>query len=181
MIIAMPMSRGRLAAHFTKAQRIGFFNEYHHLITSFDNPALEGGCSAKKAMLTLIVEQKTDIVIVQQIGERMLGKLLDAGMSVSKGDNTNSIESLLTATSDLNLRLLDASQGRSSLNHEKKGGCCSSSGCCASSETNSGGCAGGCGCSSKTDESSSRMLDKHHQPTALADEPVSYSGFRIVN
>lgn len=43
MIIAMPMSRGRLAAHFTKAQRIGFFNEYHQLITSFDNPAIGGG------------------------------------------------------------------------------------------------------------------------------------------
>lgn len=181
MIIAMPMSRGKLASHFTKAQRIGFFNEYHQLITSFDNPALAGGCSAKKAMLQLIVQQKTDIVIVQHIGERMLGKLLDAQISVSKGDHSESIEALLTTATDLNRRLVDASQGRSSLNHEKKGGCCSSSGGCASSEASSDGCAGGGGCSNKADESSSRMLDKQHQSTVLADKPVSYSGFRTAN
>ena len=183
MIIAMPMSRGKLASHFTKAQRIGFFNEYHQLITSFDNPALAGGCSAKKAMLQLIAQQKTDIVIVQHIGERMLGKLLDAQISVSKGDHCESIEALLTTATDLNRRLVDASQGRSSLNHEKKGGCCSSSGGCASSEASSDGCAGGCGCSHthKADESSSRMLDKQHQSTVLADKPVSYSGFRTAN
>lgn len=187
MIIAMPMSRGKLASHFTKAQRIGFFNEYHQLITSFDNPALAGGCSAKKAMLQLIAQQKTDIVIVQHIGERMLGKLLDAQISVSKGDHCESIEALLTTATDLNRRLVDASQGRSSLNHKKKGGCCSSSGGCASSEASSeassDGCAGGCGCSHthKADESSSRMLDKQHQSTVLADKPVSYSGFRTAN
>jgi predicted Fe-Mo cluster-binding NifX family protein len=174
MIIAMPMSRGRLAAHFTKAQRIGFFNEYHHLVTSFDNPAIEGGCSAKQALLTLIIEQKTDIVIVQQIGERMLGKLLDGGISVSKGDNGDSIEALLTATSDLNRRLLQASQGRRSLNHEKKGACCASS----------GSCAGGCGCGGKQDGTSAHLLDKPHlldkeeQSGAPSTKAIHYSGFR---
>ncbi|WP_394147392.1 NifB/NifX family molybdenum-iron cluster-binding protein [Shewanella atlantica] len=138
MIIAMPMSRDRLASHFTKAQHIGFFNEQHQLIGSFANPALEGeGCSAKKAMLELIINNKTNIVIVQHIGERMLGKLLDAGISVSKGDSTIDTQELLKSTRNLNLRLLDASQGRASLNHEKKGGCCGGD-----------GKSGGCGCGS---------------------------------
>ncbi len=138
MIIAMPMSRDRLASHFTKAQEIGFFNEHHQLIGSFANPALQGeGCSAKKAMLELIINNKTNIIIVQHIGERMLGKLLDAGISVSKGDSSLGIEELLKTTRNLNLRLLHASQGRASLNHEKKGGCCGGS-----------GKSGGCGCGS---------------------------------
>lgn len=130
MIIALPMSRGRLATHFTKAPLIGFFNQYHQLITTVENPALAGGCSAKKALLNLIGAQKTAIVIVQHIGERMLGKLLDAGISVSKGDSCDSIETLLTNSLDVNRRMVDASQGRASLHHAKKGGCCASSGAC---------------------------------------------------
>ncbi len=141
MIIAMPMSRDRLASHFTKAQQIGFFNEQHQLIASVANPALLAeGCSAKKAMLELIINNKTNIIIVQHIGERMLGKLLDAGISVSKGDSTLCVDDLLKTTRNLNLRLLDASQGRASLNHEKKGGCCGGHAV--------DGKSGGCGCGS---------------------------------
>ncbi|ABV38518.1 hypothetical protein Ssed_3914 [Shewanella sediminis HAW-EB3] len=148
MIIAMPMSRDRLASHFTKAQQIGFFNEQHQLIASFDNPALQGeGCSAKKAMLELIINNKSNIIIVQHIGERMLGKLLDAGISVSKGDSYLCVEELLKTTTNLNLRLLDASQGRASINHEKKGGCCGGH----SGDGKSGGC--GCGSHSHSDDS----------------------------
>ncbi len=171
MIIALPMSRGRLASHFTKAQRIGFFNQYHQLLTSFDNPALAGGCSAKKAMLDLIKAQQTDIVIVQHVGERMLGKLLTAGVCVSKGDSQDSIETLLTASLDLNHRLLDASEGRASLNHEKKGGCCS-------------GATGGCGCGTK------KSISPNMHKSALVAPPqtkletsdigkLHYSGFSI--
>ncbi|MCG9712999.1 dinitrogenase iron-molybdenum cofactor biosynthesis protein [Shewanella insulae] len=170
MIIAMPMSRGRLAAHFTKAQRIGFFNEYHQLITSFDNPALGGGCRAKSELLSLIKAQKTDIVVVQHIGERMLGKLLAAGIGVSQGDNGKSIEVLLGQTKLLERRLLDASQGRASLNHAKKGGCCASGGGCGSAE-------GGCGCGGHKPKSEvSSLLQKPE--SAQGEASVSYSGFR---
>lgn len=165
MIIAMPMSRGRLASHFTKAQRIVIYNEYHQLIANFDNPALTGGCSAKKAMLDLIKAQKADIVIVQHIGERMLGKLLSAGISVSKGDSHTSIDQLLTDSSDFNRRMLNASEGRTSLNHENKGGCCS-------------GASGGCGCSTKG--AASNSLAVHPLKTKSTDiARMKYSGFRV--
>ncbi|QYJ90510.1 NifB/NifX family molybdenum-iron cluster-binding protein [Shewanella halotolerans] len=189
MIIAMPMSWGRLAAHFTKAQRIGFFNEYHQLITSFDNPAIGGGgCRAKSELLSLIKAQKTDIVIVQHIGERMLGKLLAAGISVSQGDNAESIEVLLSQTQLLEHRLLDASQGRASLNHAKKGGCCADGGGCCSSSSGSGA-SGGCGCgghdghkaqSSSLLQQSALHKAAHSSRTAEgeADKPISYQGFR---
>ncbi|MXR69181.1 dinitrogenase iron-molybdenum cofactor biosynthesis protein [Shewanella sp. JBTF-M18] len=177
MIIAMPMSRGRLAAHFTKAQRIGFFNEYHQLITSFDNPALGGGCRAKSELLSLIKAQKTDIVIVQHIGERMLGKLLAAGIGVSQGDNGESIEVLLSQTQLLERRLLDAFQGRASLNHAKKDGCCASGGGCGSAEGGCGSAEGGCGCGGHKPKSEvSSLLQKPE--SAQGEASVSYSGFR---
>ncbi|WOT04716.1 NifB/NifX family molybdenum-iron cluster-binding protein [Shewanella youngdeokensis] len=170
MIIAMPMSRGRLASHFTKAQRIGFFNEYHQLVTSFDNPAVAGGCRAKKAMLDLLKQQKTDIVIVQHIGQRMLGKLLSAGMSVSQGDSKFDTEQLLNNSRDLSLRLLDASAGRESLNHLKKGGCC-------------GGKSGGCGCSGQATAVKPLLASPQRVSNTVSDlqaTKVKFAGFRAV-
>lgn len=177
MVIAIPMSRDRLATHFTKAPQISFYDEHQQLIASYDNPAMSGGCSAKKAMLNLIIDHKTDIVVVQHIGERMLGKLLDAGISVSQADNTLGLDELLCRAKDLNHRLVDASQGRASLNHEKKGGCCggSSGGCGCSSGSSSG-----CGCSGKA--ASSNILDPRlvkMSPTQLSGE-VQYASFRSI-
>lgn len=169
MIIAMPMSQSGLASHFSKAQRIGFYNEYHQLINSFDNPALAGSCSDKSALLTLICQQKTDIVIVQNIGERMLGKLLNAGISVSKGERKTRIETLLSNSGDLSRRLIKASQGRASLNHAKKESC--------SSETC--GATNGCGCSGHENlpKQRSRLIE-HDTLSKLSTDPISYSGFR---
>ncbi|MGL6121642.1 MAG: NifB/NifX family molybdenum-iron cluster-binding protein [Shewanella sp.] len=170
MIIAMPMSRERLASHFTKALHIGFYNEQFQLIKLVDNPATEGGCSAKKALLELIIQQGTDIVLVQNIGERMLGKLLDAGISVSKGSASQAVATLLAQTADLNLRLTDASQGRASLKHAAKGGCSHSTG-------------GGCGCSGKAKAapSSIRFISTPVVQVKL-DKSVHYAGFRpLVN
>ncbi|MGS0680390.1 NifB/NifX family molybdenum-iron cluster-binding protein [Shewanella sp. 125m-7] len=170
MIIAIPMSRDRLATHFTKAAEIAFYDE-QQLIARLVNPAMSGGCSAKKAMLNLIQQYKTDIVIVQHIGERMLGKLLDAGISVSKADNSLALGELIRAAKDLNNRLVDASLGRASLNHQKKGGCC-------------GGSSGGCGCSSKPSTSHSLAPRLLKTPQLIEDlktkGAVQYAGFRSV-
>lgn len=110
-------------------------------------------------------------MIVQHIGERMLGKLLAAGISVSQGDNAESIEVLLSQTQLMERRLLDASQGRASLNHAKKGGCCASGGDCGSAE---GGC--GCGGHKPMSEVSSLLQKPESAQGELAS--VSYSGFR---
>ncbi|GGI78810.1 NifB/NifX family molybdenum-iron cluster-binding protein [Shewanella gelidii] len=123
MIIAMPMSRGRLSAHFTKAQRVVFFDEEMQEIANFENPALGGSCSDKKAMLSLIVEQGAQTVIVHHIGQRMLGKLLDRGICVSKGSTSLTLEKQLLLCQQSHRHLVEQSQGRPSLKHEAKGGC----------------------------------------------------------
>ncbi len=171
MIIAMPMSRDRLASHFTKAPEIGFFNEDFQQIMRVENPAVAGGCSAKKAMLELIKQQGTDIVIVQHIGERMLGKLLAAGISVSKGSSQQAVAVLLSQSRDLSRRLTDASQGRASLNHAAKGGCCHSHAHGASEQ-------GGCGCSAKAAPASGARLLAPNLGTQAGVAPMQYAGFR---
>ncbi|MDH1471810.1 NifB/NifX family molybdenum-iron cluster-binding protein [Shewanella sp. GD03713] len=166
MIIALPISRGRLASHFTKAQQVSFYDENHQLLLSIPNPALGGNCQDKKALLDAIRAQKTDIVVVQHIGERMLGKLLDAGISVSQGDNQLSIVALLAQSRDVNLRLTAASQGRASLKHLAKGGCC--------------GTKGGCGCSGKTTNAklSPATMGLSCFTPPISGSPIQYSGFR---
>lgn len=138
MIIAIPLSRGRLANHFTKAQQIGFYDEGGKELTLVANPALGGSCQDKKAMRDVILAQGTTLVIVKQIGERMLGKLLDAGLMVSRGDSEQSLDCLI-GLAQLNSHRLTANDGRPSLQHENKGGCCGSSheggsSCCGSAE-----------------------------------------------
>lgn len=163
MIIAMPISRGRLASHFTKAQQVHFYDENHELLLSISNPALGGNCQDKKALLDAIRAQHTSIVVVQHIGERMLGKLLDTGISVSRGDNQLSIEALLAQSKEVNLRLTEASQGRASLKHLAKGGCC--------------GAKGSCGCGGKATQTLLSMTQA--QPSLTLAKPIAYSGFRL--
>lgn len=165
MIIALPISRGRLASHFTKAQQVHFFDENHQLLVSIPNPALGGNCQDKKALLDAIRAQHTSIVVVQHIGERMLGKLLDAGISVSRGDNQLSIATLLAQSKEVNLRLTQASQGRASLKHLAKGGCC--------------GAKGSCGCGGKAKATQTLLSMTQAQPSLTLAKPIAYSGFRL--
>ncbi|MDF0533128.1 NifB/NifX family molybdenum-iron cluster-binding protein [Shewanella sp. A32] len=135
-MIVIPMTRGHLAGHFTKAQQLAFFNAQGQLQQLIDNPALGGNCADKSAMLNHIKQQGAQVVIVNQIGERMLGKLLDAGISVCRPKERNSsLEQLLLAAKDTSLRLLDTSSARPSLHHQAKGGCGEPCGC-----HGSGGC-----------------------------------------
>ena len=159
MIIALPLSRGKLAKHFTKAPHIAFYNAEHQLIETLDNPAIEGGCAAKKAMLNLIKSKGSTMVLVDQIGERMLGKLLATGAVISKGDSGLPIEQVLAASQENARFLTSADQGRPSLNHAKKGGC-------------GGGC--GCGGHSKKAEPESLLM-----PMATASS-LSFSSFKKI-
>lgn len=157
MIIALPLSRGKLAKHFTKAPQIAFYNAEHQLIETRDNPAMEGGCAAKKAMLNLIKAKGSTLVLVDQIGERMLGKLLATGAVISKGDSALPLEQVLATSHDNAKFLTSASQGRPSLNHAKKGGC-------------GGGC--GCGGHKPKEETVSLLMPVTSAPS------LSFSGFK---
>jgi predicted Fe-Mo cluster-binding NifX family protein len=76
MITAIPMNDDRIANHFTKANYLVFLDERGIEINRIDNPALAANCAGKQKMVGLLAEQQVDRIVVRNIGERMLGKLL---------------------------------------------------------------------------------------------------------
>lgn len=149
MIYAIPHNGDSVANHFMKAKQFAFIDEHSSLIENAVNPAATNNstCSDKKATVTMLTAMKADAVVVRNIGERSLNKLLGSGMRVFQVATHTPIAEVLKS----NLQeLTDASQGRPSINHQQKDGCCSShtdgehgSSCCSSDSGS------GCGCGSR--------------------------------
>jgi predicted Fe-Mo cluster-binding NifX family protein len=137
MIYAIPHNRDHIANHFMKAKQFAFLTEDNALISNAINPssAIGSSCKDKKATLSLIKEMKADAVIVRNIGERALEKLLSQGLRVFKVNGQTPIS--MAVSSDM-VELTEASQGRPSENHNKKGGCAGHVSC--SGHSNDGGC-----------------------------------------
>ena len=127
MITAIPMNDDRVASHFTKASCLVFLDERGVEINRVDNPALAANCAGKQKMVDLLAEQQVNRVVVRNIGEQMLGKLLARQFAVYQTNCGRRLASELgdPVASGL-VQLNQASQGRQSLNHEakkKSGGC----------------------------------------------------------
>lgn len=130
MIYAIPHSRECVANHFMKAKQFAFLDENSAFINNTINPGASNNasCSDKKAIVTLIKEMKTDAVIVRNIGERALDKLLKLGIRVFQINCQIPVSQALNSPM---VELTDAKQGRPSKNHQTKGGCSGhSGGCC---------------------------------------------------
>lgn len=128
MFTALPLQGASLANHFTKATSFGIYDSNGLLVKQFDNPALESGCDGKSRLIEQLSLHQVTQVVVKNIGERMLGKLLGCNMSIRqanlRGADVASIFSHIGQFPQLN----EASQGRESTNYNKKqeqGGCCS--------------------------------------------------------
>ncbi|EMM6387148.1 NifB/NifX family molybdenum-iron cluster-binding protein [Proteus mirabilis] len=121
MITVIPMNDDRIANHFSKANYLVFFDERGIEINRIDNSALVANCVGKKKMVDQLTEQKADRIIVRNIGERMLGKLLARQFAVYQTNcGRYSAQDLVNqVTSDL-VQLHQANQGRQSRNHEMK-------------------------------------------------------------
>jgi predicted Fe-Mo cluster-binding NifX family protein len=128
MFTALPLQGLSLANHFTKATSFAIYDQQGVLVKQLDNPALESGCDGKSRLVEMLGVNQVSQVIVKNIGERMLGKLLDCNMLVRqvnlRGGDIATIFSQIAQFPELN----EASQGRESVNYHKKqqqGGCCS--------------------------------------------------------
>ena len=82
MITAIPMKEDRVASHFTKADSFVFVNENGDVLSRKANPALNANCSGKKDLLAMLLAENAKRVIVRNIGERILGKLLESQFAV---------------------------------------------------------------------------------------------------
>lgn len=127
MITAVPISNDKLANHFTKAEAICFFDQQGGLLCNFDNPATSGGCEAKSDLVALLKQQNTSSLLVKNIGQRMLQKLLDNGIQVFKVESgQKNLQQHISGLGVIPLTSID--QARPSINYDKKsahGGCCS--------------------------------------------------------
>ena len=130
MNTVIPMANDRIASHFTKADSFIFIDSAGQQTSEYPNPAFNNHeCSAKKKIFELFNAEKVARVIVRNIGQQSLGKLLANKMSVYKC-SVNYLDSkvILDNSHSYITQLTEADQGRPSLNHEEKkaGGCCDS-------------------------------------------------------
>lgn len=121
MITAIPMTGDKVANHFSKAATFQFIDEHGTLVSESANPALAQGCAAKANIIQLLKQQQVQRVIVRNIGERLLARLLQAQLAVFQigSSRWDSPEFLADAPRYL-LPLTGPEQGRPSTNFQRK-------------------------------------------------------------
>lgn len=122
MNTVIPLSNDRIAGHFTKAESFLVLGPQGQKISTHTNPAFNNhDCATKKKILDLFKAEKIERVIVRNIGQRILGKLLNNQMQVFKSDvNYLDQEVLLNNEHSFLKALTKVEQGRPSLLHEAK-------------------------------------------------------------
>lgn len=136
MITAIPVNDDRVANHFTKANYLAFVDERGVELSRIENPARGADCSGKRKLVDLLVQQRVSRVVVRNIGEQMLGKLLGHQIAVYQTDCGRRLFTEMCAPNTSVLTELNKpDQGRQSFNHEAKGKkCCNSDGGTAENE-----------------------------------------------
>lgn len=148
---ALMLSQGLLAGHFTRAEQLQILNPEGNVIATLPNPAAAEGCHGKQALLDALAHHQVGQVVVRNIGERMLSRLLAINIRVLQCRSARLPLPALLAPANLQ-PLTEASQGRPSRRHQSKsairaiqpvgaghshanchGGCNSSSGHCCTS------------------------------------------------
>lgn len=79
---AILLSRGRPSAHVSRAEQLQIVSPTGEVLATMSNPANGEGCRGKQALLATLQAHAVTQVLVRNIGEHMLGRLLDAGISV---------------------------------------------------------------------------------------------------
>ncbi len=116
---ALMLSQGLLAGHFTRAEQLQILSPEGSIITTLANPAAAEGCHGKQALLDALAHHQVGQVVVRNIGERILGRLLAANIRVLQCRSARLPLPALLAPANLQL-LTDASQGRPSRRHQSK-------------------------------------------------------------
>ena len=116
---ALMLSQGLLAGHFTRAEQLQILNPEGNVIATLANPAAAEGCHGKQALLDVLAHHQVGQVVVRNIGERMLGRLLAANIRVLQCRSARLPLPALLAPANLQ-PLTEASQGRPSRRHQSK-------------------------------------------------------------
>ncbi|MGR5144986.1 NifB/NifX family molybdenum-iron cluster-binding protein [Photobacterium alginatilyticum] len=118
MITAIPMNNDHIASHFSKAEHFLFINDQGVEVSRHENPVLAAHCAGKKALLKLLLQHHAERVVVRNIGQKMLGKLLSHQLSVVQTDSgRRSAQELVSSETAGLFSLTEADQGRPSPNN----------------------------------------------------------------
>ncbi|RWX56064.1 NifB/NifX family molybdenum-iron cluster-binding protein [Photobacterium chitinilyticum] len=119
MITAIPMNENHIANHFSKAEHFLFINEQGVEISRYPNPVQGAHYAGKKELLKLLLEQQAKRIVVRNIGQQMLGKLLSHQLAVVQTDSgRRSAVELVNSEAVGLVSLTDPEQGRPSPNHD---------------------------------------------------------------
>jgi predicted Fe-Mo cluster-binding NifX family protein len=140
---ALMLSQGLLAGHFTRAEQLQILSPEGSIITTLANPAAAEGCHGKQELLDALAHHQVGQVVVRNIGERMLGRLLAANIRVLQCSSARLPLPALLAPANLQL-LTDASQGRPSRRHQSKSAICAIQPASAGHSQSPAHCHGGC-------------------------------------
>lgn len=110
---AVMLTRGQLASHFTRAEQLQIVSPQGTVLATLPNPAAGEGCGGKQALLVTLKAHQVNQVVVRNIGERMLGRLLTGGMQVVQCRSARLPWPALLAEGNLQ-PLTEPSQGRRS-------------------------------------------------------------------
>ncbi|MGY3854267.1 NifB/NifX family molybdenum-iron cluster-binding protein [Aeromonas aquatilis] len=116
---ALMLNQGLLAGHFTRAEQLQILSPEGNVIATMANPAAAEGCHGKQALLDSLAHHQVGQVVVRNIGERMLGRLLAANIRVLQCRSARLPLPTLLAPANLQ-PLTEVSQGRPSRRHQSK-------------------------------------------------------------
>ena len=126
MITAIMVNEDRISSHFTKADSLLLIDEQGQVVERLVNPALSADSKGKQGLVRLI-SQHAKRLVVRNIGERILEKLLVHNISVFQANSSRlSMQELANPHSDAITSLTEPSQGRPSSHYRDKqqAGCC---------------------------------------------------------
>ena len=116
---ALMLSQGQLAGHFSRAEVLQILSPGGEILATQPNPAAAEGCHGKQALLDALAHYQVGQVVVRNIGERMLSRLLAANIRVLQCRSARLPLPTLLAPANLQ-PLTEASQGRPSRRHQSK-------------------------------------------------------------
>lgn len=119
MIIAIPTQNNWVAGHFTKAPEFSIFDSQTHTLTHYPSPISEDSQGKPKKLIDWLAQFNVDTILVKNIGTKMLGKLLQQGLTVKQVKARISVADSIDQFDHWE-EMTDAGQGRPSRAHSCK-------------------------------------------------------------
>ena len=150
--------RQEVAGHFGKAAAFKVYDEQGQLLADIENAGSKAvGCKHKKLIQRQLAEQNVSTIILGNVGQRSLARLLNAGFTVFRVPSRSAVADVLSGAAPREA-LTAAEQGRPC--KREKGGC-------------------GCGCGSKKAAPAAPKIGTRSLGAAALKGLTKIGGFKL--